>query len=291
MQHLTYAFATFTSVLAQPITHAIDIHKSGTSFTGSQLFYYCTDPASSPDPGTLHFRFASDHRRGVLSPNDADEAYANPDIDQPDYNIDSDIEIDQDLPMFSPRGIHTISWRSSLVEAVLSRLWSPGQRPRTAFQGPSHRIDGLESRAGADCFTKIEKHFPTSTSKCFQVPKLQGYVQDTDSECVLGLLREDPPSSQEDGRLSRINTATISSGRRHKWTTEDLETADQLHKTGLVWGGATADNIIVDDKENAWLLDFGSGWTEGWVHEELTDTTEGDRQAVSHLMHLLGVER
>ena len=56
-------------------------------------------------------------------------------------------------------------------------------------------------------------------------------------------------------------------------------------------GDGKASNIIIDDQDNAWLIDFGGGWTEGWVDKEVADTVEGDEQAVNSIVNSLGVGR
>ena len=45
--------------------------------------------------------------------------------------------------------------------------------------------------------------------------------------------------------------------------------------------------MIVDERDDAWLVDLGGGWTEGWVSEDLADTMEGDEQAISRIEHFL----
>ncbi|KAI3339027.1 hypothetical protein F4824DRAFT_457922 [Ustulina deusta] len=37
------------------------------------------------------------------------------------------------------------------------------------------------------------------------------------------------------------------------------------------------------------LIDFGGGFTEGWVSEELAGTVEGDEEAVKKMVDFLGV--
>ena len=66
----------------------------------------------------------------------------------------------------------------------------------------------------------------------------------------------------------------------------DSETATQ-HRCCLRDGKAS--NIVIDKEQNAWLIDFGGGWTEGWVDEELADSVEGDNQAVVRISEFLGV--
>lgn len=91
------------------------------------------------------------------------------------------------------------------------------------------------------------------------------------------------------GKLARINVETISKATREKWAGQIRETVDRLHEFGVVWGDGKAGNVFIDDQDNAWLIDFGGGWTEGWVDEEVADTVEGDEQAVNSIGKFLDV--
>lgn len=73
------------------------------------------------------------------------------------------------------------------------------------------------------------------------------------------------------------------------WARQISETVHQLHDIGLTWGDGKASNVIVDNEDTAWLIDFGGGFSEGWVPEELTGTVEGDEEAVKKLVDFLGV--
>uniref|UniRef100_A0A0D2YEI5 Aminoglycoside phosphotransferase domain-containing protein n=2 Tax=Fusarium oxysporum TaxID=5507 RepID=A0A0D2YEI5_FUSOF len=63
--------------------------------------------------------------------------------------------------------------------------------------------------------------------------------------------------------------------------------AQQLHAAGIVWGDAKPDNVLVDQKNDAWLIDFGGGYTNGWVSKELSGTVEGDLQALKKINEFL----
>src|SRR3569833_1669844 len=84
--------------------------------------------------------------------------------------------------------------------------------------------------------------------------------------------------------MSVVRTET-----RQKWAEQIRATIEQLHAMGVIWADRKASNVIIDAK-NAWLIDFGGGWTNGWVSEELTDSLEGDAQAMSWVREFLGVQ-
>lgn len=123
------------------------------------------------------------------------------------------------------------------------------------------------------------------------MPRLCGYVEDAERGCIIGLLRQWIPLGVFGGKLGRINITTISKGRREKWATQIRETVDRLQEIGVIWGDGKASNIIIDDQDNAWLIDFGGDWTEGWVDKEVADSVEGDEEAVNSMVKFLGVGR
>lgn len=36
-----------------------------------------------------------------------------------------------------------------------------------------------------------------------------------------------------------------------------------LHEAGVVWGDAKAENVLIGTDDNAWVIDFGGGYTRG----------------------------
>lgn len=99
----------------------------------------------------------------------------------------------------------------------------------------------------------------------------------------MGFLRQWVPGR----RLSDIDITATTVEKRQKWILQISETIQYLHKHGLVWGDGKSSNIIIDEQDNAWLIDFGGGFTEGWVDEELSETKEGDEQALAKIVKLL----
>lgn len=74
---------------------------------------------------------------------------------------------------------------------------------------------------------------------------------------------------------------------RKRWHTQIKEPLGYLHQCGLVWGDAKPGNILIDETGNAWIVDFGGGYTNGWVDKEKAGTVEGDLQALGKIMDLL----
>ncbi|KAF6516162.1 hypothetical protein HZS61_004903 [Fusarium oxysporum f. sp. conglutinans] len=74
---------------------------------------------------------------------------------------------------------------------------------------------------------------------------------------------------------------------RQTWAQQVHDMVQQLHAAGIVWGDAKPGNVLVDQKNDAWLIDFGGGYTNGWVPKELSGTVEGDLQALKKINEFL----
>ncbi|KAJ5723074.1 hypothetical protein N7488_001109 [Penicillium malachiteum] len=70
---------------------------------------------------------------------------------------------------------------------------------------------------------------------------------------------------------------------RLRWSTQIQDYVKCLHKAGVVWGDAKPENVLVDMKGDAWVIDFGGGYTQGWVDENKQETVEGDIQGVQRI--------
>ncbi|KAK2595449.1 hypothetical protein QQS21_006859 [Conoideocrella luteorostrata] len=79
--------------------------------------------------------------------------------------------------------------------------------------------------------------------------------------------------------VNRDTEATV----RRRWAKQIEDTIVQLHRAGIVWGDAKPDNVLIDRKNNAWLVDFGDSYTEGWVPKGLSGTVEGDLAALGKI--------
>jgi hypothetical protein len=48
-----------------------------------------------------------------------------------------------------------------------------------------------------------------------------------------------------------------------------------------------AANVLIDKDNNAWIIDFGGGYTEGWVDRDKAGTVEGDLQGLANIMDFI----
>jgi tRNA A-37 threonylcarbamoyl transferase component Bud32 len=81
----------------------------------------------------------------------------------------------------------------------------------------------------------------------------------------------------------------ISLSMRKNWASQIEYTVTELHKRNILWKDAKPDNIIIDEDDNVWLIDFGGGFTEPWVDMELYESCEGDLQALGRIKDKLAV--
>ncbi|KAF8864637.1 hypothetical protein BDZ45DRAFT_669409 [Acephala macrosclerotiorum] len=78
---------------------------------------------------------------------------------------------------------------------------------------------------------------------------------------------------------------------KQKWVDQVTGILTQLHKAGIVWGDAKPDNVVIDKNGDAWIVDFGGGYTRGYVEREKAGTIEGDLQGLEKTVEYVFRER
>ncbi|EGU73065.1 hypothetical protein FOPG_19446 [Fusarium oxysporum f. sp. conglutinans race 2 54008] len=74
---------------------------------------------------------------------------------------------------------------------------------------------------------------------------------------------------------------------RQKWAEQVHDLVHHLHTAGIVWGDVKPDNVLIDRQTDAWLIDFGGGYTHGWVPKELAGSVEGDLHGLQKIEEFL----
>lgn len=113
---------------------------------------------------------------------------------------------------------------------------------------------------------------------------LYGVVMD-ESDFIIGLLltyidNGDCPLST---RIHPDEPDDPPSTIREQWMNQISAALTVLHTAGVVWGDVKAENILIDGDNNAWITDFGGGYTQGWVDKDVAGTVEGDRIGMAKL--------
>lgn len=186
------------------------------------------------------------------------------------------------FPIYHPREVEVpISAESAALPGIPRKIFIHGQ-PQPSFFKIVYRGDMSITAREILTYSKIHMavfDLPILTSQ------LEGLIQDDDGY-VMGLA------------LSYINCgrATLNcidghdpnfSELRQKWVDQISQTLTQFHSHNIIWGDAKPANVLIDVNENAYLIDFGGGYTEGWVEKEKSNSTEGDLQGLENIQRYL----
>ncbi|KEZ43305.1 hypothetical protein SAPIO_CDS4749 [Scedosporium apiospermum] len=68
---------------------------------------------------------------------------------------------------------------------------------------------------------------------------------------------------------------------------DSKHTVAELHKNDIIWGDAKPENVLIDEDDNAWVIDFGGGFTSPWVEYENRQSREGDLLALARIREKL----
>ncbi len=91
------------------------------------------------------------------------------------------------------------------------------------------------------------------------------------------------PSSLNGNFEIRLRSDLPSLDLRRKWVEQVEHTVKQLHRHGIIWGNPYPDNVVIDAKDNAWVLDFGGGRKVGWKKRSTVWTVEGDLRGIKEM--------
>ncbi|KAJ5100275.1 hypothetical protein N7456_006327 [Penicillium angulare] len=120
-----------------------------------------------------------------------------------------------------------------------------------------------------------------------RVPVLHGLVRDESGSLLIGLLLSWIECGNENLECILSSETPLTFSLREKWRKQITTTVTKLHEAGIIWGDTKAGNILIDSKEDAWVIDFGGGFTEGWVEKSQMNTTEGDLAGLVKIEELL----
>ncbi|KAJ4418793.1 hypothetical protein N0V82_005358 [Gnomoniopsis sp. IMI 355080] len=277
--------AAETIILKAQDTANISAHSNHTSTLHNILY-----------PKTSYYRLQSTGP-GIgltLVPVGADEAYAiSFDDGQALLDHSSVVKADNSLPRYSTHQVHVVEEYSSGGGTVcLATVVGQDQKFLCKARRDGLRNPSLEREM--DCLHRISRALEgvASHTAALRVPALKGYVEHPDTGVILGLLRDWVPSHHSLRDLEDAESCGLDARRdlREKWAGQIQATVRTLHSVDVVWGDAKPSNVVIDLNNDAWLIDFGGGWTDGWVDENLQETMEGDEQGVARLLEFLDVD-
>lgn len=183
------------------------------------------------------------------------------------------------FPTYRPDEIQVpVPYGSNALPAVPRKVYIKGQQ--LAFFKSINAGDVNSTFRELRAYTRIK-----SLSQPINTCELYGIVQIPSSGRIVGLLLS---------YIESDNRTLLCTGKdpkyasmRQKWMDQITHSVEELHAHGVVWGDAKPDNVLIDVQDAAYLIDFGGGYTRGWVDKELVNSTEGDLQGLRRISEFL----
>ncbi|EGX50424.1 hypothetical protein AOL_s00076g188 [Orbilia oligospora ATCC 24927] len=197
-------------------------------------------------------------------------------------NFCSEFQIDDSLPRYSSEDI--IVSKALIEHGKVTKVVINGQDMLCKAEE-----NGIETTSLLREISSLQT-IRNANSGCIRVPKLLGYVKHPFDGSIIGFLREWIPSSSFGQSLKDIKVDEAPRELREKWAVQIRQSLHELHRIGVFWGDGKPSNIIIDDNNDLWLIDFGDGWTNGWTEEMSVGTLASDRQALEKILKYLEVE-
>ncbi|EWZ87351.1 hypothetical protein NW765_013443 [Fusarium oxysporum] len=192
---------------------------------------------------------------------------------------------DCNLPIYSTKDIHVVE---DLRNAGFIAHVMVDGKEMCSKVGDSKGEDSAQREL--DCLWKITT---SPHAAAIQVPKILGLITTPENGKTIGFLEKYIPVS-ETWELSTLGSiedvSAIDESRRKKWASQVRDNVDLLHKTRITWGDGKTSNVLIHrETDDAWIIDFGGGWTEGWVDKPLSGTITGDEMTVKKIFGYLQV--
>lgn len=188
------------------------------------------------------------------------------------------------FPIYRPDQIEIpISDESNTLPAVPRKVYIQGQQIQVAFLKSIGAGDVNNMCRELEAYTKIQSAL---FSKPINTSRLLGVVRIPSSGRIVGLLLS-YIESKDNKTLLCMGKDPRYGSMRHKWLSQITQSIEGLHMCGAIWGDAKPDNVLIDTQYDAYLIDFGGGYTRGWVDEELANTAEGDLQGLQRISEFL----
>ncbi|KAL9053572.1 MAG: hypothetical protein Q9162_004669 [Coniocarpon cinnabarinum] len=219
------------------------------------------------------------------------------------HNLQNSLNISKSLrsaaPFYSPDDILVLAESEDIhmpIHPTLVRLSPQDQRDKDTSLEPTHFLKLVPTGYGARHSVERElsilhklsnlKSSDPKGTKNLRFPALEGLIAPPATPgshaSIFGFLLQLIPNPTP---LTHKFDSSIPSSKRDRWGTDSKDMVKCLHDHGITWGDAKADNFLVDgtEKEELWMIDFGGGFTEGWVSSDLVETREGDREGIEKI--------
>ncbi|KAJ0427138.1 hypothetical protein BJY00DRAFT_307117 [Aspergillus carlsbadensis] len=208
------------------------------------------------------------------------ECTRNPDVATNFILDQTALDIDVSMfPIYSPQEVKIPASTGSLP-AVPRKVLVKGQ------PGFLKVVWAGDARAAIREVSKYAKMHAAGFDDSVYTSKLIGLVHDGNG-CAVGLLLNYIDCG-DGGPLDYINVVDPRYSRlKQKWYDQIEGALRELHSHGIVWGDAAATNVLIDRETNAYLVDFGGGFTPGWVEREEANSLQEDLQGLERIRRFL----
>ncbi|KIW58558.1 hypothetical protein PV05_03066 [Exophiala xenobiotica] len=151
-------------------------------------------------------------------------------------------------------------------------------------------VDNLPYIREIDILFKLSRENPSH--KLLRCPRLEAIVLDDkngDMGCINGLILSAiyPNHGTIADRVNRPEGLSPSITLCERWYHDVENMIHVLHNKGFIWGDVSPNNMMIDEDENVWIIDFGGGYTEGWVEQEDMETKKGDLEGLQRIKEFL----
>jgi hypothetical protein len=222
-------------------------------------------------PKTSFYRLEEVAGELTIVPISANEAYGptyNEDQDQKMTEICDEVYVDASLQSYLPEQVKVVE---QLVCGGGTVCLAQVNGYQTLCKARHARLRDYSLKREIDCLQKIPKEFLGR----LPIPRLLGYVKHPRSGAILEFLREWVPSKDNLKDPKEAGFSDFPKEVRQKVGRQIKETVEVLHGFEVIWGDAKPRNVVID---------FGGGWSEGWLDENLQDTVEGEQLAVRRIL-------
>ncbi|UPK93263.1 hypothetical protein LCI18_004198 [Fusarium solani-melongenae] len=191
-------------------------------------------------PETLDYRLQIIDGKATIFPIDPEKSVSVPNTG-PNPAVVTEFQAIATIPRYSSRDVH--------VQKVLIRRYSTVCKAQVGSQMILCKAEsqGLERPSLEREMVAMQKIWNVCSGPAvnIRVPRLQGYVTFADSRDIIGLLRD---------WFDQL---------KKKWSDQIHKTVDKLHELDVFWGDGKSSNVVVDQENNIWLIDFAGGLKDG----------------------------
>ncbi|KAK0384643.1 hypothetical protein NLU13_8729 [Sarocladium strictum] len=239
-------------------------------------------------PATLYCQFRDDSGKAIIVPIAPEDGYTiPPSEDGCDSAEEDDLSIDKVLPCYFTKSILPKEMFVHGLGHAVCRALVDGTDMFCKALGNTRVLGGTSVGRELACLQELQKLPQAGHDASIRIPRLLGYIRHSDTGRVVGFLRQWIPGTC----LTDVEVGMVPVQTRQKWMRQIRDSVYTLHADGRTWGdGKASSHVIIDSRDDAWLIGFGAGWIDGWVGEDIADAMERDEHAISEMKEFLELD-